>query len=116
MLVRLRLPSSKAIAAEIHYDQRSCGGPLISPVDQAVHRCRVGERLANGLDRESKSPNAAASRLTRASKMGTLAEVVQQGGWKDEVEPCRPDRLGAEVAHVSIERLGASDREHHGTE
>ena len=48
--------------------------------------------------------------------MGSLAEVIQQKGREDEIEPGPVDRLAAKMAHIGIERFGTGHRQHHGAE
>ena len=60
---------------------------------------------------EQKERIVAARRV--AEHQRALAEIVQHQGRQDEEDPAPADRLGAEMAHIGVERLGAGDRQHH---
>ena len=48
--------------------------------------------------------------------MGALAEIIQQQGGKDEIEPGAIDRLAPEMPHIGIERLCPRHRQDHGAQ
>ena len=44
---------------------------------------------------------------------GSLPEIIQQQARQHEIEPCRLDRLAAEVTEIGIERLATRHRQKH---
>ena len=46
----------------------------------------------------------------------TLAQIRQQHAWEHDSEPGAPNRHGAEVATVRIQRLSPGQRQHHAAE
>ena len=54
------------------------------------------------------------NRLRPGQDQGALAEIVEHQGRQHKKEPGLPDRLGAEMPHVGVERFRAGHRKNHG--
>ena len=76
------------------------------------HRCQRDERIQKRPRRQKIK--WVGRGLGVVQDESTLAEVVENETGKDESEPGESDRSLPEMAHVCIERFGASDRQHNG--
>ena len=56
-------------------------------------------------------------RLVRIDEQDrTLSEIVEHQRREGDHEPREADRIGAEMAHVGVQRLTTGDSQHHGAE
>ncbi len=93
-----------------------------SEKEPEITACEAMTVAAVDSSTSGNSPHPGTMRKERVLDRGLVAEeqralskIIEDEGGQHQREPCEPDREPAEMAHISVKRLAAGDREGHRT-